>query len=291
MRILVIGGNGLLGSACLRLFNKTDGIKVVGTFRSKYDEKQFSHSADQHYFLSDILDYRNLSDLFEKLRPTVVINCVSVAKSIISEGKVSELIPIYSVVPHVLAELCMNYSSRLIHISSDGVFSGSKGNYLEEDVPDAIDLYGRSKLLGEVMYGDTITLRTSLIGHDIGGQNGLVNWLISQKGICSGFPKVIFSGFPVIFLAQIIRDNILPNPELKGIYHVASDPISKYDLLRLISDIYSIKVEIRPDYSININRSLNASKLNEATAFISPSWPELIRTMHDDFLNSINKEF
>lgn len=283
MNVVVIGASGLLGSACLRIFNESPSINAVGTFRSKYDRNQFPYKSELHYFLSDALDTAQLEALFQKLRPSVVVNCTSLSKERLQLSDPLELIPIYALLPHLLVSFCSRFSARLIQISSDGVFSGKKGNYGEEDMPDAYDLYGRSKLMGEVVAPECVTLRTSMIGHDPKLQNGLVSWFLNQKGTCAGFSNAIFSGFPVTVLARIIRDYVLSQPKLEGLYNLASAPISKFDLLRLISEIYDTGVTVIPDNSIKINRSLNASSFNTATQYVAPSWRELITEMRNDY--------
>jgi len=283
LNIVFIGAGGLLGSACLKTFNESPSINAIGTFRSKYDRNQFPYKSEQHYFLSDALDTAQLEVLFQQLRPSVVVNCTSLSKDRLQLSDPLELIPIYALLPHVLANFCSRFSARLIQISSDGVFSGDKGNYREEDIPDASDLYGRTKLMGEVVAQGCVTLRTSMIGHDPKLQNGLVSWFLNQKGTCKGFSNAIFSGFPVTVLARIIRDYVVPHPKLEGIYNLASSPISKFDLLRLISEIYDTSVTVIPDNSIKINRSLNASSFNTATQYVAPSWGELITVMRDDY--------
>ena len=284
MNILVIGAGGLLGSACLRIFNESPGINAVGTFRSNYNSSRFPHKSEHHFFLSDALDFDQVEVLFKRLQPSVVINCISLSKDILHNGDPLELIPTYSLLPHVLASLCHRFAARFIQISSDGVFSGAKGNYSEKDTPDSTDLYGRAKLLGEIVGPGCLTLRTSMIGHDPKLKNGLVSWFLNQKGTCLGYPEAIFSGFPVTVLARIIRDHVLTNPKLEGLYNIAATPISKFDLLHLISDIYDAGVTIIPDNSVKINRSLNAANFNTRTHYSPPSWDELITVMRDDYL-------
>jgi dTDP-4-dehydrorhamnose reductase len=170
--------------------------------------------------------------------------------------------------------------SRLIHISTDCVFSGEKGGYVESDFADAKDVYGKSKALGEIDCPKAITLRTSTIGHELNSAYGLLDWFLSQDEHCRGFRRAIFSGLPTVVLAQIIRDVVIPRKELSGIYHVAAQPINKYDLLKLIATEYGKSISIRPDDSFVLDRSLSAAKFNAATGYIPPEWPELIRLMH-----------
>jgi dTDP-4-dehydrorhamnose reductase len=172
--------------------------------------------------------------------------------------------------------------ARFIHISTDCVFSGTRGNYDENDVADAHDLYGRSKCMGEVKnHAHTVTLRTSIIGHELNGQHGLVNWFLAQQGTVKGFTNAIFSGVPTVELARIIADFVLPNTSLQGLYQVASEPINKYDLLTLLAAAYQKSITIVPDGQLVIDRSLNGSKFFGATAYVSPYWSELVATMRE----------
>jgi dTDP-4-dehydrorhamnose reductase len=190
-------------------------------------------------------------------------------------------LPINALLPHRLSRLCSLVGARLVHISTDCVFSGAKGCYREGDMPDAQDLYGRSKLLGEVT-GDAhaITLRTSIIGHEIGRAHGLVGWFLEQSGTVNGYRRAIFSGIPTVELACIIRDRVLPNRQLQGLYHVSAAPIDKLSLLQTVASQYRHAVEIIPDDRVNIDRSLDSSRFRNATGYTPPDWPELVRRMH-----------
>ena len=166
-------------------------------------------------------------------------------------------------------------------MSTDCVFSGLKGGYKESDFPDANDLYGRSKFLGEVDYPNAITLRTSIIGHELNGSRSLVDWFLSQSGSVSGYGKAIFSGLPTVEIAKIIRDFVIPNPHLHGVYHVSADPISKYELLKLLAIKYDKSIHIDLDNSVVIDRSLNSNKFRSLTGFKPAHWGKLIDTMHN----------
>ena len=191
-----------------------------------------------------------------------------------------QAIPINSLLPHRLAGLCALLSARLVHIGTDCIFSGEKGGYTENDPSDAKDLYGKSKFLGEVDYPHAVTLRTSIIGHELQSAHSLIGWFLSQQDHCKGYKRAIFSGLPTVALAQIIRDVVIPSPDLSGVYHVAAKPISKYDLLRLVADVYGKSIEIEPDDQLIIDRSLNADRFRQATGYVVPDWPELIKLMY-----------
>lgn len=289
MNVAIIGASGLLGSACFRIFDESSDINVIGTFRDPYDAKVFFHNRDQHYVLSDALNIDELERFFETAQPSVVINCTSLSKSELQRGQATQFIPIYCMLPHLLADFSERFAAKFIQISSDGVFSGDRGNYAETDLPDATDLYGRAKLLGEVDYPHCVTLRTSMLGHDALKMNGLVSWFLDQRGSCVGYTKAVFSGFPVSVLARIFRDYILPIENLTGVYHLASEPISKFDLLKLISEIYNHEITIIPDAKVEINRSLNPAKFNSKTGFSPCSWGEMVKLMHNDHFENLGK--
>jgi dTDP-4-dehydrorhamnose reductase len=287
LKILILGASGLLGGACFQKFNEQASLNVVGTFRSLPNQDKLKQAPENYYLLTDVLNVELLRRLFDNIEPDVVINCISLNKTTLNQGNPIDIIPLYSLLPHILANMCSHFSARLIQISSDGVFSGDRGEYSEDDRPDATDIYGRSKLLGEVVAQNCITLRTSMIGHGVKPHNGLVNWFLAQNESCKGYPHVIFSGFPVLELAQIIRDFVLTQPELTGIYHIASDPISKYELLLLIAEVYGSSVSLLKDSSIKINRSLNAKRFRLGTGYIPPGWPHLINTMYRQHIKGL----
>lgn len=219
--------------------------------------------------------------MFYQVRPDVVINCAGVIKHSDEAKDYLKVLLLNTVLPHCLARLSANLNARLIHFSTDCVFTGSKGNYEEIDFPDALDLYGRSKLLGEVNYSNTITLRTSLIGHELNKAKNLVEWFLCQNGEIKGYDKVIFSGLPTLEIAKVIDEYIIPNIKLEGLYHLSSQPISKYKLLLLIKDIYNKNINIVKDDSIKINRSLNPLRFYKATGYVFKPWSIMIKEMRD----------
>jgi dTDP-4-dehydrorhamnose reductase len=229
----------------------------------------------------DVLDHAELIKLFEQTKPDVVINCISLSKLLLNEERPLDFIPIYALLPHRVAHLCRLAGARLVHISTDGVFSGTKGKYIEDDIPDARDLYALCKLMGEVTVSHAIVLRTSMLGPELQGNNALLDWFLSQRETCKCYSKVIFSGLPTVVLAEIIRDYVIPKSELFGVYHVAAEPISKFDLLKLIAEKYGKTIELVPVDQPVYDRSLNPLRFRAATGYIAPDWPELIRIMHD----------
>lgn len=281
MRILILGVTGMLGNAIFRLLSQSQNLVVFGTARSSAASKYFAAEMAERLIVGiDVENTDSLLHLFSAVRPHWVINCIGLVKQLSVSQDPLKAIPINALLPHRLSRLSELVNARLIHISTDCVFSGEKGNYKETDLCDAIDLYGRSKALGEVVYSNSVTLRTSIIGHELQSKNGLVEWFLSQKELVKGFTKAIFSGLPTIELATVIRDYILPNKDLTGLFHVAADPIAKSDLLELIALIYGKSIRIEPDDNLVINRSLNADRFQLATNYVAPSWLELINRMH-----------
>jgi dTDP-4-dehydrorhamnose reductase len=183
--------------------------------------------------------------------------------------------------PHLLAERCAERDIRMVHISTDCVFSGHRGRYTEDDFPDPADFYGRSKLLGEVAQGGALTLRTSIIGHELGTGRSLVDWFLSQRDHVRGFRRAIYSGLTTTEFARMLETVVLPSAQLHGLMHVASDPISKFDLLRLVADIYGWHGTIEPYDDFACDRSLRADRFRAATGYHPPSWPSMIAAMKD----------
>ena len=276
MRVVVLGATGLLGSTVFNVLSERKNWLVYGTIRTEESRRFFAPKLKRNLVTGfDVLEQVDLIKLFEQTKPNVVINCVSLAKPLLNEGR-----PL-NILPHRLAHLCSLADARLVHISSDGVFSGSKGQYTEDDIPDARDIYGLSKLLGEVIIPHAIMLRTSMLGPELYGTNGLLAWFLSQHKVCRCFNRSIFSGLPTVVLARIIRDYIIPKPELFGVYHVGAQPISKFDLLKLVAEIYGKRIELIPVEQPVCDRSLNPARFFAATGYQAPEWPELIRIMHD----------
>ena len=282
MRILVLGASGMLGNAMLRVLAENARHEVRGTARSAAVRKYFTAPLAEKIIVGvDVENADSLLRVFEELRPEVVINCIGLVKQLAEADDPLAALPINALLPHRLARLCGLVGARLIHVSTDCVFNGAKGNYLETDLSDAEDLYGKSKHLGEVTYPHTITLRTSIIGHELGGNHGLVGWFLAQQGRVKGYRKAIFSGLPTVELSRVVRDFVLVQPPLCGLYHVAAEPIAKYDLLQLVASAYGKKIKIVPDDSVVIDRSLNSDRFREATGYVAPAWPDLVAQMRD----------
>lgn len=281
MKILVIGASGMIGSTVLRILSEKKDWKVFGSVRDESVKRYFSASIGERLIVGvGVEQSDSLLKVLDQIQPDVVVNCAGLTKHKPEAEDPLVSIPINTLMPHRLAGLCKLIGARLIHVSTDCVFSGKKGGYVEDDFADARDVYGKSKALGEVFYPHAITLRTSTIGHELQSKYGLLDWFLSQEGRCKGYTRAVFSGLPTVVFAQVVRDVVIPHAELSGLYHVAAKPINKFDLLKLIAEVYGKVIDIVPDDKLVIDRSLDAGRFQQATGYVASEWPELIKLMH-----------
>jgi dTDP-4-dehydrorhamnose reductase len=281
-KILVLGASGMLGNAMLRVLADAGNVDAFGSTRSVESRNKLPASLRGRVVAGvDVESADSLVRLFGTIKPDVVINGVGLVKQLAEADDPLSALPINALLPHRLARLCEVAGAKLIHFSTDCVFSGSRGMYTEADFPDANDLYGRSKYLGEVAYPHALTLRTSIIGHELGGARSLIGWFLAQKGPVRGFTKAIFSGLPTVEVAHVVRDHVLPRLALTGLYHLAAEPITKFDLLGHVAETYRMAVQITPDDSLVIDRSLDSTRFRAATGYVPPTWHELVHKMHD----------
>ena len=286
MKILILGASGMLGHKLYFNLSQQAELDVYGTVRSR-DVLQNYLSSEMSQKLLQNVDANNFDSIVRTIaetRPELVINCIGIVKQGVLGQDPITCISINSLLPHRIAWVCQATGARFLHVSTDCVFSGNQGNYLESDLPDAEDIYGRSKLLGEVYYPNCLTLRTSIIGHELGSRLGLVAWLLNQKNNVQGYCKHIFSGFPTGELASIIYHYIIPHSELHGIFHLSSDPISKYELLKLIAKEYALNIQVEPNTDTTCDRSLNSSQLRSLIGYAPPTWKEMVARLHEDYL-------
>jgi dTDP-4-dehydrorhamnose reductase len=231
----------------------------------------------------DVTDPHDLHRAFSMARPDVVFNAVGIIKQLKQAHDPVTSITINALFPHQLRLLCAACGARLIHISTDCVFSGKKGGYTEQDIPDPEDLYGRTKLLGEVSAPGSVTVRTSMIGRELETRSGLIEWFLSQRGgQARGYQRAIYTGFTTLELARVLAFIAEKQPELSGVWIVSSDPINKYELLAMVNRIYGLDICLEPDTSFVCDRSMNSSRFREATGYRPPSWADMICEMYED---------
>lgn len=285
MKVLVLGATGMLGyqvyKTCLRR-----GIEVHAVVRNKQfllDHTPFGFDFHIHQ-ISDVKDIDGIENIIKVNRPEYVINCIGIVKQFALAENHYESIAINSFLPHQLEKLGNHYGFRLIHVSTDCIFDGKKGMYKESDISNASDLYGKSKYLGEVGYGCGITIRTSIIGHEITkDRHGLVDWFLSQEGEVNGYAKAFFSGLTTLELTNVILEYVIRLSIPAGIYQVSAERISKFDLITLIAEQYNKTIDIIPSGDFVIDRSLDSSFFKSKTGYSAPSWEKLIAEMKSDF--------
>ncbi len=282
MRILILGGDGMLGHRLhMHLLQRDHDVRVT-LRRGLADYARYElFTPENSYTGVEVRDQGKLLEAFANFRPEAVVNAVGIVKQ---RGAAKEAIPsleVNSLLPHRLALLCRAAGARLVHMSTDCVFSGRRGNYTEEDIPDPEDLYGRTKLLGEVAEPGCVTLRTSILGLELSRKTGLIEWFLAQKGTTIwGFTKAIYAGLTTAEMSRVIERVLVEHPELSGVWQVASEPISKYDLLVRFSEILGRDdVNIVPEDSVRIDRSLSALAFEKATGYSAPDWNEMLEEL------------
>ena len=285
-KVLILGGSGMLGHTLFRYLSEDSSLEVFATVRSSKELSGWMPTDRMKKVCRDVDIHQTdrIMKVFAEMKPDLVVNCIGIIKQVPEAQDPLATITTNALLPHRIALLCGATGARMIHVSTDCVFDGEKGGYAESDFPNATDLYGRTKLLGEIDYPHCVTLRTSIIGHELKGNYGLVEWFLSQEKKVRGFREAIYSGFPTVELARIIRDYVIPNSEMMGLYHVSSDPISKYELLKLINVQYDKNVVIEPEDSFRLDRSLDSSRFRSLTGYNPPTWTDLVREMHLDYL-------
>ncbi|GAB7027059.1 dTDP-4-dehydrorhamnose reductase family protein [Geotalea toluenoxydans] len=278
--ILILGATGMLGHTLLEQLSKRKELDVRATIRAHGClDGVAAHLREKIIGNVDADNPDSILKALADVKPDVVINCIGIIKQLAAAKDPITALTINALFPHRLALVCKAAGSRLIHISTDCVFSGAKGNYTESDTSDATDLYGRTKFLGEVDDSHCLTLRTSIIGHELKGCYSLIDWFLAREGRVNGYTKAIYTGFPTIEMARIIAEFVIPNPQLNGLYQVSSEPVSKYELLQLVAKQYKKDVEIEPFHEFRCDRSLDSQRFRNATGYVPPSWTEMVSAM------------
>jgi dTDP-4-dehydrorhamnose reductase len=263
----------------------TERFNVFGTVRTDFDALRRFGIFDEQSILTrvDVADDESIRRAIETVRPDCVINAIGIIKQIGAANDAVLTLRTNSCFPRRLAELSNIHGFRFITVSTDCVFSGDRGMYSEDDVPDARDLYGMSKLLGEVADERSLTIRTSIIGRELSSRHSIVEWFLSRRGgSVDGYANAIYTGFSAAVLADIIATIIVDHPTLNGIYHVSSESISKFDLLHLLNRSYHADVTIRRRGDVVIDRSLDSSRFRRVTGHQPPLWSDMIEQMADD---------
>ncbi len=288
MKIVVLGAGGMLGRRLLQLL-PTFGHEVVGTVRAEVDGRRTSGGADAARIVGGVSAESEdaVQRVLDDERPDVVVNCIGVVKQLASAKDPLVSIPINALFPHRLAEQCGKRDARMIHFSTDCVFSGKAGPYTEASPPDPEDLYGRTKLIGEVNTPGSLTLRTSIIGHEPGDGTGLVSWVLRNKGgRVAGFARALYTGVTTDYMARAVDRLMTAFPDLSGVWHLSADAISKYDLICLMNEVYGLGLTVDRDESFVCDRRLDSSMLRRRTGITPPSWQAMLEEMHTHYEQS-----
>jgi dTDP-4-dehydrorhamnose reductase len=274
--VLVLGGSGMLGHVLWRTC--TDhGMEAFATVRDAGGTASAVLDPARTITGITVEEPGSVMRALEESGAAVAVNCIGVVKQSATTRDPVRTIRSNSLFPHQLAAACRERGVRLIQVSTDCVFSGRTGGYSEEDVPDPVDLYGRSKLLGELDGEGALTIRTSMIGRELERANGLLEWLLGEAGgSVRGFSRAVFSGPTTPVLSRALADVIERHDDLEGLYHLGAEPIDKYRLLRLLSDALEIEIEIERDDGVEVDRSLDSSRFRAATGWEPPSWEEMV---------------
>lgn len=285
-KVLVLGISGMLGHKMFQVLGRAFP-KITGTVRGKAADPRYApiREAGGGSIIEgfNARDLALVTQLLRDVKPDVVVNCIGAIKQRAEAADPVASIQLNSVLPHAIAGEIAPWKGRLIHFSTDCVFSGSRGDYTELDPSDAEDIYGKSKYMGEPLAGNSLVLRTSIIGRELVYADSLLEWFLSMNHQrVKGFTRAWWSGVTTIHLSGLVSDIIRTKPELTGLYQVSSGKISKYDLLCLLRDAYALDVDITPDAGLFCDRSLTGDRLREAIGYVCPTWPELIQELVND---------
>jgi dTDP-4-dehydrorhamnose reductase len=285
-RVLVLGGDGMLGHKVFQVFNENHETHATFLthehYASAFPTYREVPSSRIHLGI-DALNSEVIERLLNLVRPDVVVNCIGLIKQLKEASDFVLAIRMNSLLPHNLARICTSIGARLVHVSTDCVFSGNKGMYTEEDPSDVMDLYGKSKALGEVDYSPHLTVRTSIIGREWVRSTALLEWFLSQQGkTVRGYKNAVYSGFTTESIARLIRRTITERPDVTGLWHVSSDPVTKVELLTRIRDAWGLNIEIEPFDDVPCDRSLDSTRFFKETGFERPSWKSMIQRLVED---------
>ena len=287
MKILILGGDGMIGHKMAQVLNSQNN-EIIISLREKKDVTLKNISSKSKVFFNDFLK-DNILDFLDKINPDVIINAIGVTIRRGAAENISDTIYLNSLFPHQISSWALAFKKRLIHFSTDCVFSGSEGSYLEDTTPDALDYYGKTKGLGEINSKSSLTIRSSMIGPELFNKTELFEWIINNKEKeINGFSTVMYSGVTTVYMAKLVADLINNHKNLSGIYNVASKPISKFELLHLINDNFDLGLIINDDKTVISNKTLNASKIEKQIGLQPPSWDDLIFELKKDYLDFID---
>ena len=284
MRILILGGTGMLGHTLWQYFSLRfpDTYTTIRQSRTVY-EKYELFTSDKVIDSVDVVDFQMLTGIMKCIKPDFILNCIAITKRRKEADIAIHAITLNALLPHKLVEWGKNNSAKVVNFSTDCVFDGGQGNYTEESLTNAADLYGKTKVLGEIQGENALTLRSSFIGTELYAGTELLEWFLSQTGVVKGFKNAIYSGLTTLELSRIIENIMVNHRGVTGLYNISSDPISKFDLLMFIKEKMHLNVEVVPDETIRCNRSLDSTKFRKEFSYTPPTWEAMIEELSKDF--------
>ncbi len=280
MKVLVLGGDGMLGHELFRELRERHDIRV--TLRQALAAYGNIFSESSAFAGVDVRGSDRILEVIAQFRPAAVVNCIGIVKQRPESEEAIVSIEVNALLPHRLAIACRAAGARLVQLSTDCVFSGAKGGYREEDRPDPPDVYGRSKLLGEVTGEGALTLRTSMIGLGLYRKTSLVDWFLAQKGKVQGYRNAIFSGLTTRELSRVIRMLLEKHLQASGLYHLSAAPINKYELLVKLRERLGKSIEIVPADEPRIDRSLDSTRFRQGFSYKPPEWDAMLDELAGD---------
>lgn len=286
MKVALLGSTGMIGHRVLLELLKCEQIDVVGLSRSTNHKSLIQKFSDRDGFYEgvDMADFKQVELLLEKIKPEVIINAVGITiRKLNQPDSFEKAFQVNTLLPKTLQKWVQKNNARLIHLSTDCVFSGAKGNYTEIDIPDANDVYGKTKFAGEVEGKNCLTLRFSAIGRELESHTELLDWFLQQnnKNI-QGHEKAIYTGLTTAQLSEEIVKIVLNHKNLEGLYQISNQAISKYELLCLLKKAYGLNLNIEKIDGKNSNKALLSNKYKEATGFVPRDWSTLINNLIND---------
>ena len=278
MRICILGAGGMLGHMLVRVLS--DDHDVYGTSKQEWSERAgLARFLEKKRWIGgvDAKDIKTVNNCFAEHQFDVVINCIGVVKQRVHRTTDDEMIEINARFPHKVLDICAALGTRLIHISTDCVFSGIKGDYVETDTPDPVDIYGSSKLAGEIVDAHNLTIRTSHVGRELTNFTSLFEWILKNRGKqVVGYSNAIYSGLTTYSLAVVINSMLATGVNIGGLVHVASKSLSKFQLITELNSRLGLGIDIKMDESVVINRSLRASDQLKQFKIEIPSWDQML---------------